>query len=61
MVDVERTHGLRKVVGQVVEGDRAESHRIARVLVKPLPVGADPYDLLPGIAQQRHGAAGDAP
>ena len=32
---------------------------IARVLVKPLPVGADPYDLLPGIAQQRHGAAGD--
>ena len=59
VVDVERTHWFRKVVGQVVEGDRTESHRVACVLVKSLPVGADPYDFLPGIAQQCHDAAGD--
>ena len=59
VVDVERADGFREVVGQLVEGDRAERRGVARMLVESLSVGADPYDLLPGVAQQRKDAAGD--
>ena len=59
VVDVERTDGFGEVVGQVVESNRPEGHGVARVLVKPLSVGADPNNSLPGVAQQRHDAACD--
>lgn len=59
VVAMDGPDGLREVAGQHREGDRAERVCVARALVEPLPVGADPDDLLSAVAQQREDAAVD--
>ena len=59
VVDNQGACGFREAVGEAVVGDRAERHVVARLLEEPLSVASDPYDLLPGVPEQREDASLD--